>query len=206
MAEQHTPSKADAKKAETAADQVIAAFSQALDTAFETEIEYIIEQLRKNRDLTHCLSGMLKADTLQALLDGRLCMEQGPPSGAQPEKGRHITRLGTTTLRSEHLKSQPSVVLRILRRLLPNHFPEGARVDRIASLAAMISYLCSDDRAISFKHDLILDQCLNNNLIRCASAAADSCGAQPDVACSSTTRRVHDLSIFMMYWTSFELI
>ena len=151
MAEQHTPSKADAKKAETAADQVIAAFSQALDTAFEAEIEYIVDALRKNRDLTHCLSGMLKADTLQALLDGRLRTAQGEaPSGAQPEKGRHITRLRTTTLRFEHLKSQPSVILRILRRLLPNHFPEGARVDRIASLAAMISYLCLDDRAISF--------------------------------------------------------
>ena len=79
MAEQHTPSKADAKKAETAADQVIAAFSQALDTAFEAEIEYIVDALRKNRDLTHCLSGMLKADTLQALLDGRLRTEQGGP-------------------------------------------------------------------------------------------------------------------------------
>ena len=68
----HTPSKSEAKKAEKAADQVVAASSQALDTAFEAEIEYIVGELRKNRDLTHCLSGMLKADTLQALPDGRL--------------------------------------------------------------------------------------------------------------------------------------
>ena len=62
MADQHTPSKAESKKAEKEADQVVAAFSQALDSAFEAEVEYIVGELRKNRDLTHCLSGMLKAD------------------------------------------------------------------------------------------------------------------------------------------------
>ena len=69
MADQHTPSKSEAKKAEKEADQVVAAFSQALDSAFEAEVEYIVGELRQNRALTHGLSGMLKADTLQALLD-----------------------------------------------------------------------------------------------------------------------------------------
>ena len=75
MADQHTPSKAEAKKAEKEADQVVAAFSQALDSAFEAEVGHIVGELRKTRHPTHCLSGMLKADTLQALLDGRLRAE-----------------------------------------------------------------------------------------------------------------------------------
>ena len=126
MADQHTPSKSEAKKAEKEADQVVAAFSQALDSAFEAEIENIVVELRKNRDLTHCLSGMLKADTLQALLDGRLRIEQTDSSGAQPEKGRVISKLRVATLRFDHLKTQPAVVLRVLRKLLPDHFPEDA--------------------------------------------------------------------------------
>ena len=59
MADQHTPSKAEAKKAEKEADQVVAAFSQALDSAFEAEVEYIVGELGKNRGLTHCLSVLL---------------------------------------------------------------------------------------------------------------------------------------------------
>ena len=48
-----TPSKSEAKKAEKQADQVVAAFSQALDSAFEAEVEYIVGELRKDRDPTH---------------------------------------------------------------------------------------------------------------------------------------------------------
>ena len=127
MADQHTPSKAEAKKAEKEADQVVAAFRQALDSAFEAEVEYIVGELRKNRDLTHCLSGMLKADTLQALLDGRLRAEQlANSSGAQPDtSARGVTKLRTATFRFEHLKTQPTVVLRISRNILPEHFPAG---------------------------------------------------------------------------------
>ena len=130
MADQHTLSKAEAKKAEKQADQVVAAFSQALDSAFEAEIENIVVELRKNRDLTHCLSGMLKADTLQALLDGRLRAEQSATSsGAQPDTNARgaITKLRAATHRFENLKTQPTVVLRILRKILPEHFPEGTR-------------------------------------------------------------------------------
>ena len=128
MADQHTPSKAKAKKAEKEADQVVAAFSQALDSAFEAEVENIVVELRKNRDFTHCLSGMLKADTLQALLDGRLRAEQlANSSGAQPDTNARggTTKLRSATVRFEHLKTQPTVVLRILRKILPEHFPAG---------------------------------------------------------------------------------
>ena len=127
MADHHTPSKAEAKKAEKEADQVVAAFSQALDSAFEAEVEYIVGELHQNRALTHCLSGMLRADTLQALLDGRLRAEQlANSSGAQPDtSARGITKLRAATFRFEHLKTQPPVVLRILRKILPDHFPAG---------------------------------------------------------------------------------
>ena len=123
MADQHTPSKAEAKNAEKEADQVVAACSQALDSAFEAEVEYIVGELRNNRDLTHCLSGMLKADTLQALLDGRLRAEQlASSSGAQRDTStRGIRKLRGATFRFEHLKTQPQVVLRILRKILPEH-------------------------------------------------------------------------------------
>jgi len=130
MAEHHTPSKSEAKRAEKEADQVVAAFSQALDSAFEAEIENIVVELRKNRDLTHCLSGMLKADTLQALLDGRLRAEQlANGSGAQPDTNARggITKLRSATVRFEHLKTQPTVALRLLRNILPEHFPAGTR-------------------------------------------------------------------------------
>ena len=129
MADQHTPSKAEAKKAEKEADQVVAAFSQALDSAFEAEIENIVVELRKNRDLTHCLSGMLKADTLQALLDGRLRAEQlANSSGAEPDtSARGNTKLRSATFRFEHLKTQPTVVFRLLRKILPEHLPAGTR-------------------------------------------------------------------------------
>ena len=105
MADQHTPSEAEAKKAEKEADQVVAAFSQALDSAFEAEVEYIVGELRKNRDLTHCLSGMLKADTLQALLDGRLRAEKlANSSGAQPASSQKaVTKLRSAAVRFEHL-------------------------------------------------------------------------------------------------------
>ena len=83
----HTPTKSETKKAEEAADQVVAAFSQALDSAFEAEVEYIADAFRKNRGLTHCLSGMLKAYTIQSLLDGRLRGElSANASGAQPAR------------------------------------------------------------------------------------------------------------------------
>ena len=130
MADQSTPSKAEANNAEKEADQVVAAFSQALDSAFEAEVEYIVGELRKNRDLAHCLSGMLKADTLQALLDGRLRAEQlANSSGAQPDTNARggITKLRSATIRFEHLKTQPTVVLRLLRKILPEHFPAGTR-------------------------------------------------------------------------------
>ena len=70
---------------------------------------------------------MLKADTLQALLDGRLRAEQlANSSGAQPDTNtRGITKLRSATFRFEHLKTQPTVVLRILRQILPEHFPAG---------------------------------------------------------------------------------
>ena len=139
----HTPSKSAAKKAEKAADQVVAAFSQALDSAFEAEVEYIVGALRKNRGLTHCLSGMLKADTLQALLDGRLRAEQlATSSGAQPETnaGRGITKLRSATSRFEHLKTQPTVVLRLLRKILPEHFPAGTRPS--ISILSRFGVLC----------------------------------------------------------------
>ena len=131
MADQHTPSKAEAKNAEKEADQVVAAFSQALDIAFEAEVEYIVGELHQNRALTHCLSGMLKADTLQALLDGRLREGQlATSSGAQPDanaRGPGITKLRSASSRFEHLKTQPTVVLRLLRKILPEHFPAGTR-------------------------------------------------------------------------------
>ena len=127
MADQHTPSKAEAKKAEKEAGQVVAAFSQALDSAFEAEVEYIVGELRKNRDLAHCLGGMLKADTLQALLDGRLRAEElANSSGTQPASHQKaVTKLRSAAVRFEHLNLQPAVVLRLLRKILPGHFPDG---------------------------------------------------------------------------------
>ena len=65
----HKPSKSKAKRAEKAPDQVVAAFSQALGAAFESEIENILGEFRKYRDIAHCLSGMLKSDTIQAFID-----------------------------------------------------------------------------------------------------------------------------------------
>ena len=119
-----TPAMA-AKKAEQQADKVVAAFSQALDTAFEAEIDYIVGALRKNRELTHGLCGMLKADTIQTLMGGRLRAEASSPAAAADRGERQVVRLRSATKRFEQLKTQPAVVLRLLRRILPNHFPEG---------------------------------------------------------------------------------
>ena len=57
MADQHTPSKAEAKKAEKESDQVVAAFSQALDSAFEAEVEYIVGELVRIGTLPTALVG-----------------------------------------------------------------------------------------------------------------------------------------------------
>ena len=47
-------------------------------------------------------------------------------SGAQPDtSARGITKLRSATYRFEHLKTQPTVVLRILSKILPEHFPAG---------------------------------------------------------------------------------
>ena len=142
MADQHTPSKPEAKKAEKEADQVVAAFSQALDSAFEAEVEYIVGALRQNRDLTHCLSGMLKSDALQALLDGRLRAGQlDTSSGAQPQpnaRGPGITKLRSATIRFEHLKTQPTVVLRLFCARSCLNTSQQARAHRLVCYVGLI--------------------------------------------------------------------
>ena len=98
-----------------------------------TEVGKHGEQLRKNRELAHCLSGMQKTYTIQSLLGGRMRWElSANASGAQPDpRGarRKPTKLRSATNRFEHMKTQPAVFLRPLRNILPEHYP-GARAQR----------------------------------------------------------------------------
>ena len=131
MAENHTPTRSELKKADNQAGQAVAAFSQALDIAFEAEMYCIVGALRKNRELTHGLCGMLKADTIQALMDGRLRAEASYPAAAADRGERQVVRLRSATKRFEQLKTQPAVVLRLLRTYCPSNY-QKARAQRLA--------------------------------------------------------------------------
>ncbi len=71
---------------------------------------------------------MLKTDTLQALLDGRLAVPEYDAGGAQPGGKQESLTLRTSTKKFEHLKSQPKVVLRLLKNILPVQCAGGSNM------------------------------------------------------------------------------
>jgi hypothetical protein len=60
-------------------------FGAVTQIAIEAELEYIKTELRKNQPLMYTISGLLKNDTLCALLDGRLNVDQDEPTEKKPK-------------------------------------------------------------------------------------------------------------------------
>ena len=83
------PPKESKKKAqaklEQEADNIVSVFNQAADSAAETQLEYVCGVFHQNLPLLYTISGMMKSDTLTALLDGR-----ARGCGVQPEEPKVV--------------------------------------------------------------------------------------------------------------------
>jgi hypothetical protein len=107
------------KKQDKAAAEVIASFGNAIDEAFASEIQYIVSELQKNKPLTYTLSGLLKKDSLVALLDGRLQAASAAASSQRPARADVVRRLRSTATRFRHILETKGVVDDIIKKVMP---------------------------------------------------------------------------------------
>ena len=117
--------KREQKRLDDQAETMMQSFSAAVDGAFETEVAYISDQLRKNKALAYTISGLLKNDTLAALLDGRLRAAHSQAADGAATKTEAPKKLRAGAKKWAHLKRQVALIVEILKDLLPSHF-EGA--------------------------------------------------------------------------------
>ena len=121
------------KKNEQNADKVTAGLSLVLDEAMETELAYVMNQLRQKPGIMYTLAALLKSDSLQALLDGKTT--KALSSAAPAVK---ILALRKTSKRFKHISDQPAVVTDVLKALEPGWFhADGERIHarRVASVS-----------------------------------------------------------------------
>ena len=132
-------SKRSLENSEESANQVIHGFAQTIDASFQAEIQYIVGELQKNKGLTYTLSGLLKNDSLVALLDGRLAANsQSPASSQKPEQ---VRKLRNTARVFKHILQSAGVCDAILRKLLPSVFVDARDLKQLTD-DLKIAVLC----------------------------------------------------------------
>ena len=99
-------------------------FAGAMDAALEAEIECVVQKFRQTPALLYSVAGLMKNDSLTALLDGRGHNIMKESANAPlPIK---VVKLRRTARKWKHLKEQPAVATKILEALEPDWFVAGA--------------------------------------------------------------------------------
>ena len=122
--DQPVMSKREAKREEVRASNIISSFAQTVDASFQAEIDYILGELQNNRQLTYALGGMLKNDSLVALLDGRL---QAPDPATAPSKKnlKIASKLRATATRFKHVSDTKGCASQVLQTIVPELWTAG---------------------------------------------------------------------------------
>ena len=111
------------KKHEQNADKVTSGLALVLDEAMETELAYVMSQLRQKPGVMYTLAALLKSDSLQALLDGKTT--KALTNVAPVVK---VMALRKSSKKYKHLSDQPAVLTEILKTLEPGWYShEGER-------------------------------------------------------------------------------
>ena len=108
------------KKQEANANAVIGGFAQTIEAGFQAEVGYIVSELQKNKTLTYQLAGLMKNDSLVALLDGRLSTSDAASS--QGVASSVVKKLRASATKFKHLKQTPAVIDELLIALKPTLF------------------------------------------------------------------------------------
>ena len=111
-------SSREAKTALNAAASMASVFRDAGELAKERELKFVCEQLSNNETLLFRLSGLLKDDSLIALLDGRMNAtvqkdDEGPGSGKSPKPASAVVRQAWK--KWEHIEGATSFLNRLVR-------------------------------------------------------------------------------------------
>ena len=109
----------EAKTALNSAANMAEVFRDKCELALERELNFVVEQLRKNEPLLYRLSGYLKDDSLVALLDGRMnaTVEQNDEAlSIEKNKTKQMTKvLRRAWKKWEHIEGSHAFLISLLR-------------------------------------------------------------------------------------------
>ena len=92
-------------------ERVMESFSSVVNEAAEAEISYVTSRFRGNLPLLYAVSGLMKSDSLVALLDGRMKKaheDQVDSATSQCDKGK-VRRLLARCTKFKHLGADASM-------------------------------------------------------------------------------------------------
>lgn len=134
------------RAAEKKTSFLVSAFAGVSQLSVDQELAYVGEELRKNPQLLFAVSGLMKSQSLQALLDGRAMnlKEQQDEDAEELRRQAKLLKLRRSAVKWGHLKHQPAIVEGLLKVLAPAWFREG-----VAPLPFASRLYCVATRSVS---------------------------------------------------------